>query len=165
MFISVISAILLILLKNPIHSIFSLLISIISSICVLLLIKVEFLAYVFLIVYVGAIAILFLFVIMMLNIKVSSNSLIDYSSWEFYLMLPILLKFSDSMKIVIESYNPDLSMMTHNLEFGMVYENDIDIFSDLLYTYYFFVFLLSSVVLLVSMIGALIITTNKNLVK
>jgi NADH:ubiquinone oxidoreductase subunit 6 (subunit J) len=80
-------------------------------------------------------------------------------------MLPILLKFSDSMKIVIESYNPDLSMMTHNLEFGMVYENDIDIFSDLLYTYYFFVFLLSSVVLLVSMIGALIITTNKNLVK
>jgi NADH-quinone oxidoreductase subunit J len=80
MFIAVISAILLILLKNPIHSIFSLLISIISSICVLLLIKVEFLAYVFLIVYVGAIAILFLFVIMMLNIKVSNDTLIDYSS-------------------------------------------------------------------------------------
>jgi NADH-quinone oxidoreductase subunit J len=80
MFIAVSSAILLILLKNPIHSIFSLLISIISSICVLLLIKVEFLAYVFLIVYVGAIAILFLFVIMMLNIKVSDDALIDYSS-------------------------------------------------------------------------------------
>jgi NADH:ubiquinone oxidoreductase subunit 6 (subunit J) len=80
MFAAIISAILLIILKNPIHSIFSLLISIISSICVLLLIRVEFLAYVFLIVYVGAIAILFLFVIMMLNIKVSSNSLVDYSA-------------------------------------------------------------------------------------
>jgi NADH-quinone oxidoreductase subunit J len=80
MFIALISATLLILLKNPVHSLFSLLISIISSICVLLLIKVEFLAYVFLIVYVGAIAILFLFVIMMLNIKVSNDKLIDYSS-------------------------------------------------------------------------------------
>jgi NADH:ubiquinone oxidoreductase subunit 6 (subunit J) len=80
MFVAIISAVLLILLKNPIHSIFSLLISIISSTCVLLLLRVEFLAYVFLIVYVGAIAILFLFVIMMLNIKVGGDTLIDYSS-------------------------------------------------------------------------------------
>jgi NADH-quinone oxidoreductase subunit J len=165
MFIAVISAALLILLKNPIHSIFSLLISIISSICVLLLIKVEFLSYVFLIVYVGAIAILFLFVIMMLNIKVSNDTLIDYSSWEFYLMFPVILKFIVSMKIVVESYNPDLDVIGQQLEVGIVYENDIDIFSNLLYTYYFFVFILSSIVLLVSMIGALIITTNKNLIK
>ena len=80
-------------------------------------------------------------------------------------MFPILLKFADSMKVVIESYNPDLNMMRYNLESGIIYENDIDIFSNLLYTYYFFVFVLSSIVLLVSMIGALIITTNKNLVK
>ena len=51
MFIAIMSAFLLIILKNPIHAIFSLLISIISSVCVLLLIKVEFLAYIFLIVY------------------------------------------------------------------------------------------------------------------
>jgi NADH-quinone oxidoreductase subunit J len=80
MFVAIFSAILLVLLKNPIYSIFSLLISIMSSVIVLLLSRVEFLAYVFLIVYIGAIAILFLFVIMMLNVKTSKSVLVDYSS-------------------------------------------------------------------------------------
>jgi NADH:ubiquinone oxidoreductase subunit 6 (subunit J) len=102
---------------------------------------------------------------MMLNIKVGGDTLIDYSSWEFYLMFPIILKFAASMKIVVESYNPDLASIGELLEVGLVYENDIDIFSNFLYTYYFFVFILSSIVLLVSMIGALIITSNKNLIK
>jgi NADH-quinone oxidoreductase subunit J len=78
--IALLSAVLLILVKNPIYSIFSLISSIISSVIVLLICHVEFLAYVFLIVYIGAISILFLFVVMMLNIKVSQNVLVDFSS-------------------------------------------------------------------------------------
>lgn len=81
------------------------------------------------------------------------------------MIFPIILKFVGSMKIVVESYNPDIDIIGQQLELGIVYENDIDIFSNFLYTYYFFVFILSSIVLLVSMIGALIITTNKNLIK
>ena len=73
MFIAIMSAFLLIILKNPIHAIFSLLISIISSVCVLLLIKVEFLAYIFLIVYIGAIAILFFGYFVIKKIKILSK--------------------------------------------------------------------------------------------
>jgi NADH:ubiquinone oxidoreductase subunit 6 (subunit J) len=69
------------------------------------------------------------------------------------------------MKIVVESYEPDIDIIDQRLGLGIVYENDIDIFSNFLYTSHFFVFILSSIVLLVSMIGALIITTNKNLIK
>jgi NADH:ubiquinone oxidoreductase subunit 6 (subunit J) len=80
MSIALFSAILLILLKNPIYSIYSLVLSIISSTAILLICHVEFLAYVFLIVYVGAISVLFLFVVMMLNIKVSQSIFVDFSS-------------------------------------------------------------------------------------
>jgi NADH:ubiquinone oxidoreductase subunit 6 (subunit J) len=69
------------------------------------------------------------------------------------------------MKIVVESYSPDLDLIAQQVDVGIVYDNDIDIFSNFLYTYYFFVFILAGIVLLVSMIGALIITTNKNLIK
>jgi NADH:ubiquinone oxidoreductase subunit 6 (subunit J) len=101
--IAVFSALLLILVKNPIYSIFSLILSIISSVIVLLICHVEFLAYVFLIVYVGAISILFLFVVMMLNIKVSQNVLVDFSTWEFYTLVFILPKFIFMSNVVIES--------------------------------------------------------------
>jgi NADH-quinone oxidoreductase subunit J len=163
---AIISAFLLILLKNPIHSIFSLLVSVIFSVFILFLNKVEFMAYIFLIVYIGAIAILFLFVIMMLNIKISSQVSMNSFIGELFLLLPIILKFAYSIKNILESYNVDFDMIEElGLKSNIIYENDIDIFSNLLYTQYSFIFILASIVLLVSMIGALIITTNKNLHK
>jgi len=169
MFIALLSAFLLVILKNPIYSIFSLLISIISSVIVLLLSRVEFLAYVFLIVYVGAIAVLFLFVIMMLNIKESKNYAVDYSKWEFMWLVLLVPKFTYIIKLTIEDYltfaKPQNIFINSEIDDSNIYINDIDVFSQLLYTHYFFVFILSSIVLLVSMIGALIITTNKTLLK
>jgi NADH-quinone oxidoreductase subunit J len=56
--------------KNPIHSIFALILAfVIVSIIMIGYLKCEFLSIVFLIVYVGAVSILFLFIIMLLNIK------------------------------------------------------------------------------------------------
>ena len=63
-------AILIISSRNPMHSIFSLIISfILVSIVLIGFLHCEFLSIIFLIVYVGAISILFLFVVMLLNIK------------------------------------------------------------------------------------------------
>lgn len=174
MIFALIGATLLIFLENPIYSIFSLLISIVSTVVVLLLSKVEFLAYTFLIVYVGAIAVLFLFVIMMLNIKLTRNFSINFSSWEFYWMLLLTPKFIFCLKIVIDSYftlkgqESILSSVNNGLETVRYCEyilNDIEIFSKFLYTQYAFAFILSGIVLLVSMIGALILTTHKTLIK
>jgi NADH:ubiquinone oxidoreductase subunit 6 (subunit J) len=106
---------------------------------------------------------------MMLNVKTSKSVLVDYSSWEFYWTLLLVPKFSYLIKLTIEDYltftKPQNIFVNLEIDSADLYTNDIDIFSQLLYTHYFFVFILVSIVLLVAMIGALIITTNKNLIK
>ena len=60
----------MLLSKNPIHSVFFLIIVFLHVSFFLLLLHVEFLAFLIFIVYLGAIAVLFLFVIMMFNIHI-----------------------------------------------------------------------------------------------
>jgi NADH-quinone oxidoreductase subunit J len=69
-----------ILSKNPIHSVFFLILVFLHVGFFLLLLNVEFLAFLLFIVYLGAIAVLFLFVIMMFNIHIleSRDNIIRY---------------------------------------------------------------------------------------
>lgn len=62
-------SLLVIVSKNPIYALLSLITVFFSIIIILIILNVEFLALIFLIIYIGAIAILFLFVIMMFNLK------------------------------------------------------------------------------------------------
>ena len=61
---------LLIVSRNPIHSILYLILVFCNVSFIFIILNIEFIALTFLIVYVGAISVLFLFVIMMLNIKI-----------------------------------------------------------------------------------------------
>lgn len=54
-------------LKNPIHSVLSLILTFFSTACLWLLLQAEFLGIILILVYVGAVMILFLFVVMMLD--------------------------------------------------------------------------------------------------
>lgn len=69
-FIIIISSMGVLLSKNPIHSVFFLIVVFLHISFLLLLLHVEFLAFLIFIVYLGAIAVLFLFVIMMFNIHI-----------------------------------------------------------------------------------------------
>ena len=73
-FLGLFSAIFAIFSKNTIHSILYLILVFCNASGLLFLLNVDYLAFVFLIVYVGAIAVLFLFVVMMLNVKLSSRT-------------------------------------------------------------------------------------------
>ena len=72
--ITLISSIMVIVAKNPIHSVISLILVFTNVTGLLILLKIEFIAMMFIIIYVGAIAVLFLFVVMMLNIKLNELS-------------------------------------------------------------------------------------------
>lgn len=78
--ITLISSIMVIVAKNPIHSVISLILVFTNVTGLLILLKIEFIAMMFIIIYVGAIAVLFLFVVMMLNIKLNelSENLLRY---------------------------------------------------------------------------------------
>ena len=66
--IAIISAIMVTVSKNTVHSVFFLILDFISISSLFIMIGAEFLGMMMLIVYVGAVAVLFLFVVMMLNV-------------------------------------------------------------------------------------------------
>ena len=86
--IAVVSAIMVTVSKNTVHSVFFLILDFISISCLFIMIGAEFLGMIMLIVYVGAVAVLFLFVVMMLNVAqqknqwfVSKDSSESYTYW------------------------------------------------------------------------------------
>jgi NADH:ubiquinone oxidoreductase subunit 6 (subunit J) len=91
-FIIVISSIGVLLAKNPIHSVFFLIVVFLHVGFLLLLLHVEFLAFLIFIVYLGAIAVLFLFVIMMFNIHIleTRDNIIRYIPLVISIFLIIL---------------------------------------------------------------------------
>ena len=72
-FIAIVSAIMVTVSKNTVHSVFFLILDFISISCLFIMIGAEFLGMIMLIVYVGAVAVLFLFVVMMLNVAQQKN--------------------------------------------------------------------------------------------
>ena len=65
---ALISAIMMVVSKNPVYSVLWLILAFFNAAGLFLLIGAEFLAFLLIIVYVGAVAVLFLFVVMMLDV-------------------------------------------------------------------------------------------------
>ena len=64
-----VAAVMVITARNPVHSVFFLILAFFNAAGLFILMRAEFLAMMLVVVYVGAIAVLFLFVVMMLDIK------------------------------------------------------------------------------------------------
>ena len=69
--VTVLAALGVITVRNPVHAVLSLILAFFSTACLWLLLQAEFLGIVLVLVYVGAVMILFLFVVMMLDINVT----------------------------------------------------------------------------------------------
>jgi NADH-quinone oxidoreductase subunit J len=69
--VTVLSALGVITLRNPVHAVLSLILAFFSTACLWLLLQAEFLGIVLVLVYVGAVMIRFLFVVMMLDLNVT----------------------------------------------------------------------------------------------
>jgi len=171
---AIIFAFFVIISKNPIHSILSLILVFFNAASLLILLGAEFLAMLFVIVYVGAVAVLFLFVIMMLNIKAANLSI------SMYRYLPISLLFGSVFfsELFIMFYFDLASVNSYKLNsvsnFDFVNQNylifwqdsiyffsNVVVLGQLLYTYFSYPFILSGVILLVSLIGAISLTLHR----
>uniref|UniRef100_UPI0030DDD4E4 NADH-quinone oxidoreductase subunit J n=1 Tax=uncultured Arenimonas sp. TaxID=546226 RepID=UPI0030DDD4E4 len=67
--VAVLAALGVILARNPVHAVLSLVLTFFSVACLWLLLQAEFLGVVLVLVYIGAVMVLFLFVVMMLDIN------------------------------------------------------------------------------------------------
>jgi NADH-quinone oxidoreductase subunit J len=69
--ITVLSAVLVVTVRNPVHAALFLVLAFFSSAAIWLILEAEFLAIILILVYVGAVMVLFLFVVMMLDINLA----------------------------------------------------------------------------------------------
>jgi len=141
--------------KNPIHSVFYLVLAFVNTSILLLIMGIEFLSLLFIIVYVGAIAILFLFVVMMLNVKLVEilDNTTRYIPIGFIIGL-IFLSMITSTFINFTNFNPIII----DKPISVINDTNVESLGYILYTDYFLYFIIASFILLVSMIGAIILT-------
>jgi len=158
--IAIISAIMVTVSKNTVHSVFFLILDFISISCLFIMIGAEFLGMIMLIVYVGAVAVLFLFVVMMLNVAQQKNQwfLSKESSGHIPVGLIISTIIFFELIIVIGGwkYKPELFDKIKISSAETV--SNTHSLGQILYTDYIHVFQISGMILLVAMIGAIVLT-------
>ena len=158
--IAIISAIMVTVSKNTVHSVFFLILDFISISCLFIMIGAEFLGMIMLIVYVGAVAVLFLFVVMMLNVAQQKNQwfLSEESSGHIPVGLIISTIIFFELIIVIGGwkYKPEFFDKIKISSAETV--SNTHSLGQILYTDYIHVFQISGMILLVAMIGAIVLT-------
>lgn len=168
-----INAIMVIITKNPVHSIFFLVLVFVAATGLLLLLGVEFIAMLFLVVYIGAITVLFLFVVMMLNVKIVElkERFIRYLPIGIFIGIIFLIeviflinealtKESFELKNILFNNISEGNPITYNY-FELISSINIEQLGNILYTKYVYLFILGGMVLLIAMIGAIVLTLNQ----
>jgi NADH-quinone oxidoreductase subunit J len=158
--IAIISAIMVTVSKNTVHSVFFLILDFISISCLFIMIGAEFLGMIMLIVYVGAVAVLFLFVVMMLNVAQQKNQWFASEESSKHIPVGLIISTIIFFEIIIViggwKYKPDLFNLNNSINNYSV--SNTHSLGQILYTDYIHVFQLSGMILLVAMIGAIVLT-------
>ena len=147
--------------RSTINSVFFLILDFISVGCLFIMVGAEFLGMIILIVYVGAVAVLFLFVVMMLNVA-EQNSLGFLVKNQLIFPTRFNRKCINLFRInccsggwkhkdnLMSSSTLTISDVSNTHQLGLV-----------MYTDYILYFQLSGIILLLSMVGAIILTSEK----
>ena len=160
--IAIFSALMVITSRNTINSVFFLILDFISVGCLFIMIGAEFLGMILLIVYVGAVAVLFLFVVMMLNVAQQKQSwFIGRKSTHIPSGLIVAVIIFLELLVIVGGwkYKPNV-MNSSNLIINQETTNT-HLIGNVMYTDYVLYFQLSGIILLLSMIGAIILTFKK----
>ena len=151
------------------HSVFSLLFLVscfIFSSFLLFLLECEFLALLFIVVYVGAIAILFLFAIMMLEskqINLSRNAIKYFPVGIVFsvgLLVPILNIINNTFEdtsFIFSSFYLNNYVNWYDL---IDSTNDVNVYGQILYSYFVLQFLVAGLILLLVLIGVVYLTNS-----
>lgn len=143
---------------NPIQSVFWLVIVFLFTGCLLITLNINYISLLMVIIYIGAIAILFLFVIMMLDILQIKkiNSIENILPITFIFMVTLLTQSW------IKINNNVLYTQIKNWNFNNL--DHIFIISKWLYNDQSFIIIIISLLLLISMVGAIVLTLELSLI-
>lgn len=153
--ISILSAIMMIVAKNPVRSVLSLIVTFFSMGALWVLLEAEFLAMTLVLVYVGAVMVLFMFVIMMLDIEYATIT----SGFTRYLPIGLCVSVLVAVGLIF-AVGPQTFGLQHfalpkPLEPGT---SPVTLLGTLLYTEYLYPFEIAGILLLVAIIAAITLT-------
>jgi len=158
-FAAVLSAIMVIIARNPVHAVLFLILAFFNAAGLFVLLGAEFLAMLLVIVYVGAVAVLFLFVVMMLDIDfaelragfISNAGLGALVGGIVLLELILVLGFSTYSSNIVGNPAAPVPALGDNI-------TNTEALGRILYTKYIFFFQAAGLILLVAMVGAIVLT-------
>ena len=156
--IAIFSSLMVITSRNTVNSVFFLILDFISVGCLFIMVGAEFLGMIILIVYVGAVAVLFLFVVMMLNVAEQKQSwFIGKKSTHIPTGLIVSVLILLELLVVVGGWKyKDNVMSTSTLEFSNI--SNTHQLGLVMYTDYIIYFQMAGIILLLSMIGAILLT-------
>lgn len=154
----VILSILVVSLKNPIHSVISMLGLFVHIAILYLLLNADFMAAIQIIVYAGAVLVLYLFVIMLLNIKEEEGQKSFHELW--HLVIPgvilFILLFIFAVKDITVVPKPGIYSIEKIQE-----EGSLLALGKVLFTEYILPFEAVSLILLVAIVGAVVLAKKQ----
>lgn len=154
----VLSSMLVITRKNPVHSVVWMLVLFVHIAVLYLFLNAEFLAAIQIIIYAGAILVLFLFVIMLLNVKREETEKRFQRHWGISLIIGIIFI------IFFLSILSKISVLPQRGDYTVKFiqsEGSIMTIGKVLYTEYLLPFEVASLILLVAIIGAVVLAKRK----
>ena len=161
--VAIISAIFVIVSRNTVHAVFFLILDFISIACLFIMIGAEFLGMMMLIVYVGAVAVLFLFVVMLMNVTEQKLSWFRGSKKTGHIPTGLIVGSVILLELIVVvggwKYRNTFSE-TKFLSFNEDFSNT-HLIGNVMYTEYIHLFQISGIILLLSMIGAIVLTYRK----
>lgn len=148
-----VSALAVIMARNPVHSVLWLILAFFTSAGLLVLIGAEFLAMLLVVVYVGAVAVLFLFVVMMLDVDFVEMKQGSLRYWPFAALIGLVF----IAEIALAGFSREGgSQATFDSAPGA--QSNVEAIGQVMYTDYVLLFQLAGLILLVAMIGAIVLT-------
>lgn len=166
-FLLIFSALMVVVAQHAVFSLLFLISCFLSSSFLLFLLECEFLALLFIIVYVGAIAILFLFAIMMLESKLNnlSKNTMKYVPvgflFGFFFLIPLSHEISTFFEknAYIDSFYVNKYSNWYDLLDSIT---DVEVYGQLLYSYFVLQFLIAGLILLLVLVGVVYLTNTYN---
>ena len=150
------AGLMVVLSRNPVHSVLWLILAFLSSAGLFVLLGAEFVAMLLMIVYVGAVAVLFLFVVMMLDVDFAELK----GEMARYMPLGLLIGVVVLMELGIAFGAWEASPTAETMRAAATPENvhNTAALGLLIYDRYILMFQLAGLILLVAMIGAIVLT-------
>ncbi len=167
---AIISGALVITSKNPIVSVLFLIGLFFSIAGYLIMLGLSFIGFSYLLVYVGAVSILFLFILMLINVRISE--LLSNTNKSIPLAILIIISIICVVNSILPFYvtsfnsyifdNDVIYFATSKLWDGNLAETShITSIGNIMYTTYSIWLILTSIILLLAMVGAIVITIKQ----